>query len=120
MVAGTLRGHLGWWAGAGCGPAPGHGHSGHCIDDITIVSWKTVEISPDLTLFSKQTGRFRDLCYFLTKPPFGYDLCVHTMVFYPTIGSTYFVKTQTYVALFGPHQLSIIFSGVMYLELSSL
>ena len=25
------------------------------------------------------------------------------MVFYPTIGSTYFVKTQTYVALFGPH-----------------
>ena len=74
----TLRGHLGWWAGAGCGPAPGHGHSGHCIDDITIVSWKIVEISPDLTLFSKQTGRFRDLCYFLTKPPFGYDLCVHT------------------------------------------
>ena len=51
MVAGTLRGHLGWWAGAGCGPAPGHGHSGHCIDDITIVSWKIVEISPDLTLF---------------------------------------------------------------------
>ena len=42
------------------------------------------------------------------------------MMFYPTIGSTYFVKTQTYVALFGPHQLSIIFSGVMYLELSSL
>ena len=42
------------------------------------------------------------------------------MVFYPAIGSTYFVKTQTYVALFGPHQLSIIFSGVMYLELSSL
>ena len=42
------------------------------------------------------------------------------MMFYPTIGSTYFVKTQTYVALFGPHQLSIIFSGVIYLELSSL
>ena len=42
------------------------------------------------------------------------------MLFYPTIGSTYFVKTQTYVALFGPHQLSIIFSGVMYLELSAL
>ena len=45
---------------------------------------------------------------------------IPTMVFYPTIGSTYFVKTQTYVALFGPHQLSIIFSGVMYLELSPL
>ena len=43
-----------------------------------------------------------------------------SMVFYPTIGSTYFVKTQTYVALFVPHQLSIIFSGVMYLELSPL
>ena len=42
------------------------------------------------------------------------------MVFYPTIGSTYFVKTQTYVALFVPHQLSIIFSGVMYLGLSPL
>ena len=47
-------------------------------------------------------------------------ILAYTMVFYPTIGSTYFVKTQTYVALFGPHQLSIIFSGVMYLELSSL
>ena len=45
---------------------------------------------------------------------------IDNMVFYPTIGSTYFVKTQTYVALFGPHQLSIIFSGVMYLELSPL
>ena len=45
---------------------------------------------------------------------------IYIMVFYPTIGSTYFVKTQTYVALFGPHQLSIIFSGVMYLELSAL
>ena len=45
---------------------------------------------------------------------------IYNMVFYSTIGSTYFVKTQTYVALFGPHQLSIIFSGVMYLELSSL
>ena len=45
---------------------------------------------------------------------------MYNMVFYTTIGSTYFVKTQTYVALFGPHQLSIIFSGVIYLELSPL
>ena len=42
---------------------------------------------------------------------------VYTMMFYPTIGSTYFVKTRTYVALFCPHELSIIFLGVMYLEL---
>ena len=47
-------------------------------------------------------------------------LFIHSMMFYPTIGSTYFVKTQTYVALFCPHELSIIFSGVMYLELSPL
>ena len=45
---------------------------------------------------------------------------INIMVFYPTIASKYFVKTRTYVALFGPHQLSIIFSGVMYIELSSL
>ena len=51
-----------------------------------------------------------------------HNLLLHlsSMVFYPTIGSTYFVKTRTYVALFGPHQLSIIFSGVMCLELSAL
>ena len=45
---------------------------------------------------------------------------ISSMMFYPTIGSTYFVKTQTYVALFCPHELSIIFWGVMYLELSAL
>ena len=60
LVAGTLRGHLGWWWARWS--APGHGHSGHRIDDITIVSWKIVEISPDLTLFSKPTGSFKDLC----------------------------------------------------------
>ena len=43
-----------------------------------------------------------------------------SMLFYPTIARKYFVKTQTYMALFGPHQLSIISSGVLYLELSSL
>ena len=41
----------------------------------------------------------------------GYDLLqislpkgqtINNMVFYPTIGRQYFVKTQTYVALFGP------------------
>ena len=31
------------------------------------------------------------------------------MLFYPTIARKYFVKTQTYVALFGPHELSLIF-----------
>ena len=45
---------------------------------------------------------------------------LYTMVFYPTIASKYFVKTQTYVALFGPHGLSLIFSGGMYLEVSPL
>ena len=49
-----------------------------------------------------------------------YFIRIGVMMFYPTIGSTYFVKTQTYVALFCPHELSIIFSGVMYLELSPL
>ena len=43
-----------------------------------------------------------------------------SMMFYLTIGSTYFVKTRTYVALFCPHELSIIFSGVMCLELCPL
>ena len=45
---------------------------------------------------------------------------LHNMVFYPTIARHYFVKTQTYVALFGPHELSLIFSGGMCLELTSL
>ena len=42
------------------------------------------------------------------------------MLFYPTIERKYFVKTQTYVALFGPHELSLIFAGGMCLELTSL
>ena len=42
------------------------------------------------------------------------------MVFYPTIGRQYFVKTQTYVALFGPRDLSQIFSNGMYIEVSPL
>ena len=50
----------------------------------------------------------------------AHQLRAGIMLFYPSIGSTYFVKTQTYVALFGPHKLSIIFSGVMCLELSPL
>ena len=45
---------------------------------------------------------------------------VSNMLFYPTIARKYFVKTQTYVALFGPHELSLIFSGGMCLELTSL
>ena len=43
-----------------------------------------------------------------------------TMLFYPTVARKYFAKTQTYVALFGPHELSLIFSGGMCLELTSL
>ena len=35
---------------------------------------------------------------------------IFIMLFYPTtIARKYFVKTQTYVALFGPHELSLIF-----------
>ena len=49
-----------------------------------------------------------------------FTVVLNIMMFYLTIGSTYFVKTRTYVALFCPHELSIIFSGVMCLELSSL
>ena len=49
-----------------------------------------------------------------------YSSLTSIMMFYLTIGSTYFVKTRTYVALFCPHELSIIFSGVLYLELSLL
>ena len=41
------------------------------------------------------------------------------MLFYPTIERKYFVKTQMYVALFGPHELSLIFSGGMCLELTA-
>ena len=48
------------------------------------------------------------------------DTDISGMMFYLTIGSTYFVKTRTYVALFCPHELSIIFSGVMCLELCPL
>ena len=47
-------------------------------------------------------------------------LSVQSMLFYPTIGSKYFAKTQTYVALFGPHDLSLIFAGGMCLEQTSL
>ena len=59
------------------------------------------------------------------KKPFIYmtsvmKVGISNMLFYPTIGSKYFVKTQTYVALFGPHELSLIFSGGMCLELTSL
>ena len=42
------------------------------------------------------------------------------MVFYPAIARHYFVKTQTYVALFGPQELSLIFSDCICLELTSL
>ena len=45
---------------------------------------------------------------------------IASMVFYPTIGRQYFVKTQTYVALFGPRDLSQIFSNGMYIEVSPL
>ena len=34
------------------------------------------------------------------------------MLFYPTIASKYFVKTQTYVALFGPHELSLFLDPI--------
>ena len=69
-------------------------------------------------IFSCNNQTLEDKLIFFLKIR-GEDI-MNIMMFYPTIGSTYFVKTQTYVALFGPHQLSIIFSGVMYLELSSL
>ena len=49
-----------------------------------------------------------------------YNGYVFNMLFYPTNARKYFVKTQTYVALFGPHELSLIFSGGMCLELTSL
>ena len=49
-----------------------------------------------------------------------FKICFYIMLFYPTIARKYFVKTQTYVALFGPHELSLIFSGGMCLELTSL
>ena len=45
---------------------------------------------------------------------------LNTTVFYPTIGRQYFVKTQTYVDLFGPRDLSQIFSNGMYIEVSPL
>ena len=45
---------------------------------------------------------------------------VSIMVFYPTIGRQYFVKTQTYVALFGPRDLPQFFSNGMYIEVSPL
>ena len=41
---------------------------------------------------------------------------VQIMLLQATIVSNYFVKTQTYVASFGPPDLSIIFSTGMYLE----
>ena len=42
------------------------------------------------------------------------------MLLQATIIRNYFVKTQTYVASFGPPDLSIIFSTGMYLEVSPL
>ena len=45
---------------------------------------------------------------------------IFIILFYPTIGRKYFVKTQTIVALFGPHELSLIFLGGMGLEVTSL
>ena len=49
-----------------------------------------------------------------------FPVATPTMLFYLTIGSTYFVKTQTYVALFGPRDLSQFFSNGMYIEVSPL
>ena len=58
----------------------------------------------------------------LQPPASGQDnpATLYIMLFYPTIGSKYFAKTQTYVALFGPHELSLIFAGGMCLEQTSL
>ena len=69
-------------------------------------------------IFSCNNQTLEDKLIFFLKIR-GEDI-MNIMMFYPTIGSTYFVKTRTYVALFCPHELSIIFSGVMYLELSAL
>ena len=57
----------------------------------------------------------------LLQPLFGRKLqVIHNILFSPTIGRKYFVKTQTIVALFGPHELSLIFLGGMGLEVTSL
>ena len=45
---------------------------------------------------------------------------IFIMLLQVTIIRNYFVKTQTYVASFGPPDLSIIFSTGMYLEVSPL
>ena len=45
---------------------------------------------------------------------------VFSMLLQVTIIRNYFVKTQTYVASFGPPDLSIIFLSGMYLEVSPL
>ena len=45
---------------------------------------------------------------------------IPSILFYPTIARKYFVKTRTYVALFSPQELSLFFSGDMYLEVSAL
>ena len=64
------------------------------------------------------TGKYLYLPYSIRNQ--NQSKYIHTMLFYPTITREYFVKTQTYVALFGPHELSLIFSGGMCLELTSL
>ena len=45
---------------------------------------------------------------------------IYSMLLQATIIRNYFVKTQTFVASFGPPDLSISFSNGMYLEVSPL
>ena len=56
----------------------------------------------------------------LEKLQMNWTIYMYIMLLQATIIRNYFVKTQTYVASFGPPDLSIIFSTGMYLEVSPL
>ena len=51
---------------------------------------------------------------------YNYFLYIYIMLFNPTIARKYFVKTQTWVASFGPPDLSVIFMSGISLEVSPL
>ena len=97
--------------------------------DVTHISWRKHQQATSSTIYStscwiKEVVMRSPISFDTTTRPSVecqmWDVMskrVNIMMFYLTIGSTYFVKTRTYVALFCPHELSIIFSGVMYLEL---
>ena len=60
------------------------------------------------------------LCWFKNLLQSLLSGTVNNMLLQATIIRNYFVKTQTYVASFGPPDLSIIFWSGMYLEVSPL